>query len=250
MKILISTMLHFGHKIPKHVQWIADAPKKSNCFVRSLVQRDNRTASLRNVNGPYWTKFNSKNIEEATYGFNRFLRINYQAQPISCVVPSMISVTPTSQRKLTQQRTIFVKPLDNIHEYRFPQSIRYLKIGSIVLATAWPAEAAISMQLFSNKIREYLVLLLKKKLVIWRTLYIKEAIFQSEPILTNFDEANPRRYVISCAEYHSHETLVWSNELVPLSNSLDCGRFYEISAYARYEIYEITHTIRNWCDDS
>ena len=44
-------------------------------------------------------------------------------------------------------RTIFVKP---VVKYSCTQSIMCLKIGPIVYATAWPAEAVIWMKLFST----------------------------------------------------------------------------------------------------
>ena len=113
------------------------------------------------VIGASWTNFCSQKLKRrilATFGFNRtalrptrrmfcvlFLKITLSTAELMsfdhlgaaiwlrwtniCVVPAKISVTPTSQRQLTLQRTIFVKPLV---KYHCTQSLMYLKIGTIM----------------------------------------------------------------------------------------------------------------------
>ena len=157
---------HLGHRKPARIHWKPDAPKTSHCLVRILVQKHNWAIFFENkqgeavtVNGDHFCLQKLKRRILATFGFNRtalsatqpklhsmfyalFLKITLSAAELMSFghlgaaiwhlwtiiygVPSKTSVTPTSQRQLKLQRTIFVKPLV---KYSCTQSIICLKIG-------------------------------------------------------------------------------------------------------------------------
>ena len=125
-------LLHLGHRKPACIHWKADASKTSHC-----LSKERQLHSMVITIEPCWTNFCSQKFKRrimATFGFNRtatrateskihsmfcalFLKIAlntaelmlfdqlgaaiWRRWTIICGVPSKVSVTPTSRRKLT-----------------------------------------------------------------------------------------------------------------------------------------------------